>query len=260
VAYCLLPDYAHLAIELGTVPAATLLHDLTQHYSRSMWDRRGERIIFRRHRILLVDPEYRCQLVRFVHRRTVEGDCIQLSNDYSHSSHRAYLGADAQPLVDTIPLLRDFNPRLDVARREYAIFVSQPPPWSQVRGFEHGLRRESRVFATPGYLRRIGLNAGLGLAHSLDTVVETIQRYRGITRDELMQSRSCSMDRALVAWYAEERKIATLCQVAHYFGKHHSTLRWGITRYRELFPEVFNLQNVHRFTTLLSCRPRTDKN
>jgi len=66
----------------------------------------------------------------------------------------------------------------------------------------------------------------------------------GVERSEVLsrsRQRRLSLARALITWYATERGVATLAEVARRLERDPSTLFVGVERYRTLRPELFNL-------------------
>ena len=55
------------------------------------------------------------------------------------------------------------------------------------------------------------------------------------------RQRRLALARALITWYATERGVATLAEVARRLQRDPSTLFVAVERYRMLRPELFNL-------------------
>jgi hypothetical protein len=81
-------------------------------------------------------------------------------------------------------------------------------------------------------------------SYSLDQVIDTVSCTLGVERSEVLsrsRQRRLSLARALITWYATERGVATLAEVARRLERDPSTLFVGVERYRNLRPELFNL-------------------
>ena len=81
-------------------------------------------------------------------------------------------------------------------------------------------------------------------SYSLDQVIDTVSTTLGVERSEVLsrsRQRRLSLARALITWYATERGVATLAEVARRLERDPSTLFVGVERYRTLRPELFNL-------------------
>jgi len=59
------------------------------------------------------------------------------------------------------------------------------------------------------------------------------------------RQREVTLARALIAWYATERRVATLSEVARYLRRDPSTLSVAVSRYRLCRPELFKLTALH---------------
>ena len=95
-------------------------------------------------------------------------------------------------------------------------------------------------------------------SYSLDQVIDTVSCTLGVERSEVLsrsRQRRLSLARALITWYATERGVATLAEVARRLERDPSTLFVGVERYRTLRPELFNLTALPDTGPLL--RPTT---
>jgi hypothetical protein len=95
-------------------------------------------------------------------------------------------------------------------------------------------------------------------SYSLDQVIDTVSCTLGVERSEVLsrsRQRRLSLARALITWYATERGVATLAEVARRLERDPSTLFVGVERYRNLRPELFNLTALPDTGPLL--RPAT---
>ena len=95
---------------------------------------------------------------------------------------------------------------------------------------------------------------------SLDDIAEHVARVHDIQRAQLL-SRSRRQDlvlaRAQLAWYATERRVATLCEVARYLRRSASSLTRAIARHQRRQPELFTFDAFTSFVpiaTLASSR------
>jgi putative transposase len=81
----------------------------------------------------------------------------------------------------------------------------------------------------------------------------------GVERSEVLsrsRQRRLSLARALITWYATERGVATLAEVARRLERDPSTLFVGVERYRTLRPELFNLTALPDTGPLLRQAPQ----
>ena len=90
--------------------------------------------------------------------------------------------------------------------------------------------------------------------HSLDQVIDTVSSKLGLERTEVLsrsRQRRLALARALITWYATERGIATLAEVARRLERDPSTLFVAVERYRTLRPDLFNIGSLHDSGPLL---------
>src|SRR5438477_81690 len=98
------------------------------------------------------------------------------------------------------------------------------------------------------YARRVHRRAG-ELGHLFQQryhalLIDTVTCTLGLERSEVLsrsRQRRLALARALITWYATERGVATLAEVARRLQRDPSTLFVAVERYRTLRPELFNL-------------------
>jgi chromosomal replication initiation ATPase DnaA len=94
--------------------------------------------------------------------------------------------------------------------------------------------------------------------YSLDQVIDTVTCTLGLERSEVLsrsRQRRLALARALITWYATERGVATLAEVARRLQRDPSTLFVAVERYRTLRPELFNLTALQDSGPLLRQLP-----
>jgi hypothetical protein len=72
------------------------------------------------------------------------------------------------------------------------------------------------------------------------------------------RQRQLALARALIAWFATERRICTLSEVARRLRRDPSTLSVAISRYRELRPDLFKLNALHYLVPIGSQEMRVE--
>ena len=92
--------------------------------------------------------------------------------------------------------------------------------------------------------------------YSLDQVIDTVTCTLGLERSEVLsrsRQRRLALARALITWYATERGVATLAEVARRLQRDPSTLFVAVERYRTLRPELFNLTALAGFRAVAAA-------
>jgi len=125
-AYCLMPNHVHLLIEQADDPISRIMQRLltsfSQYHNRK-YGKSGHLLQGRYKAILCQSDQYLAELVRYIHLNPVRARMVRSPEEFEYSSHRAYVGKDCAPLVDSEPLLRHFGARKSQARNRFSVFV-----------------------------------------------------------------------------------------------------------------------------------------
>jgi hypothetical protein len=121
----------------------------------------------------------------------------------------------------------------------------EAPALDEGAHFERGSDDDPRVLGDRQFMADIPRHMRVyRSSYSLDQVIDTVSCTLGVERSEVLsrsRQRRLSLARALITWYATERGVATLAEVARRLERDPSTLFVGVERYRTLRPELFNL-------------------
>jgi putative transposase len=103
LAYCLMDNHVHLALEMGKVPVSRIMLALQSSYTQ-WFNRRHDRVghLFQgRYKAFLVEKDrYFQALLRYIHRNPVEAGVAARPDTYRWSSDRAYRGGKAPEWLD----------------------------------------------------------------------------------------------------------------------------------------------------------------
>lgn len=116
LAYCLMGNHFHLAIQVGTVTLSSIMHRLLTGHAKAM-NRRGDRtghLFWSRHEaILCCDEKYLAGLIRYIHLNPVRAGLVTKAEDWPWSSLEGKpLPEDAAGNIDQF----DPWPRVDAAQ------------------------------------------------------------------------------------------------------------------------------------------------
>jgi REP element-mobilizing transposase RayT len=93
IAYCLMTNHVHLALETGKVPLSRILHGLQSSYTQA-FNRRHHRsghLFQGRYKAFLVDAgRYFLALLRYIHCNPLEARLVERAEDFVWSSDRFY--------------------------------------------------------------------------------------------------------------------------------------------------------------------------
>lgn len=247
-AFCWEVDAIHLALQVTDMPVGRLMQRLSSQYARRVHRRQGNggHLFQQRYHSLLIDPDaYLLKLIRYLHLIPVRAGIRADANDYELSSQRAYSGTAQISWLTTSVALRMLSQRPEQARLAYRQFMLEAPAPDEGVHFERGSDEDPRVLGDRQFVADIPRHMQVyRSSYSLDQVIDTVSCTLGVERSEVLsrsRQRRLSLARALITWYATERGVATLAEVARRLERDPSTLFVGVERYRTLRPELFNL-------------------
>jgi hypothetical protein len=123
--------------------------------------------------------------------------------------------------------------------------MSEPPAPHIAKLFKRGDPNNPGIVGSPEFISSLPRRARpYRCKMSLDDIIANVANLRGLDQDVILSKsrvRECVLARAMIAWYAVERGVANLNQVAVYLRRDPSTLSVAVTRYRTLRPDLFTL-------------------
>jgi REP element-mobilizing transposase RayT len=127
-AYILMSNHVHLLIETGDIPLSKILQGVNQRYTM-YYNRRYKTVghLFQgRYKAILCDRDrYLLALIKYIHYNPLRAKIAESLDQYTWSSHRAYLTKTEQSaLLDTDLVLRMFSENKSRARKQYAMFMN----------------------------------------------------------------------------------------------------------------------------------------
>jgi hypothetical protein len=249
-AYCWAPQAIHMLVQIDEVSVGRFMQGLTSRYARSIHQRAGESGHFfqQRYQAMLVDSDtYLLKLLRYIHYIPELLGLVDDARDYPHTSHRAYLRAAEVPWLATRKALHAFGE--DDAISAYRESMSHAPSAQDLALFERGGTDDLRVIGSPEFLRNLPRESRTYRSKvSLDQVIHSVTFAMGVEREHVLSSsrkRDLALARALIAWFAMERRVCTLSEVARRLRRDPSTLSVAVSRYRERRPDLFKLNSLH---------------
>ena len=229
LAYCLMPNHVHLALQTGPVPVSRVVHAVHSRYAQHFNRRytRSGHLFQGRFQGFVVDRDaYLLEVVRYIHRNPVKARLATRPEDFPWSSHRHYLGTAPAWLAtgEALSLLAGSRPK---ARRLFQEFVAG----AGAGGYEPEQALFGAVVGRDDFVREALAKAGQSdLVRRLLTV-EAVARLVG-AREEVSLAdlsgprrlRSLSRARSLCALLGREAGGIPLARTARFLRRDPSTI------------------------------------
>lgn len=250
-AYCWTPDAIYLVVRAGEAPVGRLMQGLTSRYARYVHRRDGGSGHFfkARYQAVLFDAEvYLSRLIRYVHHLPVLSGLVSHPNQYAYSSYPVYSG------VLEIPWICVHAVRQTGQSGHDDVSLMSAPTDEDVELLRHCGKNNARVLGGPEFVA--SLPRHVRKIHSkvtLEQILCAVSQALGVQRDHIVSAsrrRDLALARALVAWFAIERKVATLTEVSRRLNRDPSTLSVAISRYSVSRPDLFRLNALHYLTPI----------
>jgi putative transposase len=245
--YCWMPDAIHMAVQIDSVPVGDFMRELASRYAQSVHLRTGERgQFFRRpYESTLIDSDaYLRMLIHYLHYIPVLAGFVPKPDDYPHSSHRAYLGG-GHHWLQTRPVLQLID-SFDDDRIPYRRLMAEAPPATIKTQLELGDAKTPGILGDSEFIARLPRRGRPSCSKwSLDEIAAHVARTHDVPPAHLLsrcRRRQLVLARAQIAWYATERRVASLGEVARYLGHSASALTRAITRHQQRQPELFRIE------------------
>jgi putative transposase len=108
-AYCLMPNHAHLLVEVSGEPLSKFMQGVQQGYTQ-YYNLRHSKVghLFQgRYRAIICDKdEYLLGLVRYIHLNPVRAKMVRKPEEYSYSGHGEYCGRKGARIIESSMVLK----------------------------------------------------------------------------------------------------------------------------------------------------------
>lgn len=249
-AYCWLPHALHLAVRTREIRVGRFMQGFTSGYARYVHAHSHERghLFAQRFQSLLIDPNaWLPALVRYIHHAPVRANEATTPDDFPHSSHHAYAETASPAWLDRDTVRQLLHEQGLTTRLQQRAWLDTPPTAEELTLFGRNGTRHTRILGDAEFSQRLPRAhrpARSPATLTLMQLIEAIAIQQNATKEEILslsRRRTSSLARALVAWHAVERRIATLGEVARLLQRDPSTLSKAVTRHRERHPALFRL-------------------
>ena len=237
-AYCLMPTYLRLVVEVADVPLSRVMQQLGFRYTRwfNDWHQQAGHLFQGRYKAILIDPEkYLLDLVRAVHltpaREGAESDPMR----YAWSSHRAYCGREKVVWLSTERTFLQIEETGIRALMQFHAYVNEGLAHKQMTDFSTGGPSDPRILGEEEFVRGVMKLSRQKYFPKInpDRVFRIVlERYK-LTEDDLAapgKNRQCAEARAYLAWLFLETGCGTLTALGERLGRDVSSLSSAVRR------------------------------
>jgi REP-associated tyrosine transposase len=255
LAYCLMSNHVHLAVETGKIPLSRIMRSINTScagYFNARHRRTG--YLFQgRYKAFLVDQdEYLVSLVRYIHENPVRAGIVKRPGEYRWSSHRSHLDGGPRWLA-TDEVLGRFGRSRSTARKNFAAFFGEEEklPYSSARRYVQTVVGEEGF--AQSVLERPEDDALLIRRIEPERLVEWVSRAENVDAGELSglgRGRDISRVRAICGYLGREVARLPLSRIARVLNRDTSTLWRDVARLEA------EMANDKRLTGKLTSRGR----
>ncbi|TYP00355.1 REP element-mobilizing transposase RayT [Geothermobacter ehrlichii] len=224
-AFCLMSNHLHLALQVGEVPLSRFMQNISFRYTQYLNRKRKTtgHLFQGRYKALLVDADsYLLELVRYIHLNPVRAGMANYPDEWSWSSHGAYLGRQTFPWLTTEWILGQLATEEDKAIERYRQFVSDGLHEGHRKEFHRG-SFEGRVLGDDTFIERAMARSEQTMLRklSVEEVMSTVASAYDLNPEELAdrsRNRKLAEARAMVALLVRESEGMTLTSLADCLG------------------------------------------
>lgn len=241
-AFCLMTNHVHLEIQVGDFSLSRIMQNVSQRYTQWFnWHHNKSGHVFQgRYKAVMVDSdEYLLELAAYIHLNPVRAHMTDRPEKYPWSSHRAYLGKENLPWLETNFVLSQFSSNEKKARAKFTAFVAERIADGRRNEFHGEKTTDSRICGDDKFVDVV-LTAAEAFPEQkpgVCEVVAVVKRMYGISEDQLKsqgRERVICEARALAAWATLEISCGKLVELANLLHRNPSTLTCAVRRIEKL--------------------------
>ena len=239
LAFCLMDNHVHLAVERGEEKLSRVMLALQSSYTQAFNRRHGRvgHLFQGRYQAFLVEKErYLLALIRYIHRNPVRAGVVARPPDFVWSSDRYYRRGKGPEWLDLDPVLSLFGEGRRIAVSQYRRFMGDETAdsYEDLKSYARVIKGDES-FAQRA-LKQAGARQPAKLGLTERHVAGVVGEASGFTQGELASAgryRSHSRARILAAYLARAEAGIAVARMARYFGREESTLVRGVLRFEE---------------------------
>jgi len=260
LAFCLMGNHLHLAVERGPTKLSRVMLALQSAYTQWFNPRHGRvgHLFQGRYRAFLIEKDrYLLALIRYIHRNPLEAGLVPRPEDYAWSSDRYYRARKPPDWLDIDRVLPLLGPTRRVATARYRRLMGDEmeESYEDVQSYAQASKGD-KTFAER-VLRESGVPPIVGKLTEAK-VVSVVAAGLGVRASDLVgggRQRTLSRARNIAAYIGRAAGGIPVARMARYFGREESTLARGVVRLEEtLARESAVRRRVARLTAGLQPR------
>ena len=186
----------------------------------------------------MVDGDaYLLELVRYIHLNPIRVRMVKNPEDFSWSSHNAYLGYEELPWLTTNSVLHQFSQSIPEAILYFREFVEEGREEGRRREFHQGIRgiKAGELFGDDNFIEDVFECIGKTPPSSTDisTIIEEVCNLYKLTIEDLAapgKGQLASEARAVAAWIVRDLPDLYLVDLGRIFKRDLATLSGSIER------------------------------
>jgi len=246
--YCWAKDHVQLAVQVGEIPLAKVMQNLSFRYTRyfnKKHNRTGPLFHGRYKAILIEKDEYLNDLVRYIHYNPVRSRAAKNAEAAKWTSYGAYLKGDGQTWLDIDTVLSSFGKTSKTSVKAFGRFMDagkdEGVRTDLVRGTEGG-----RVLGSKRFVKKaLKPVKAVPQPMTLNQLVKRVCKAEGVKEAALTsesRARHESQIRQTITYLAMELNVATLTAMADRFKRDLTTMSRNQRYYRDKLAVDSNLQ------------------
>ncbi len=237
-AYCLMPTYLQLVIEVDEVPLSRVMQQLGFRYTRwfNDWHGQAGHLFQGRYKAILIDPErYLLDLVRHLHLAPVLANLEADPMRYPWSSHRAYCGREKVIWLSTERTYLQIEETGIRALMKFHGYVNEGLQAPAAVDFQRGGPADPRILGAEDYVSgvmKLARQKYQPRTRPEKVIRAVLERYK-LSEEELAapgKNRLCAEARAYLAWLFLETGCETLTALGERLGRDVSSLSSAVRR------------------------------
>jgi putative transposase len=249
LAYCLMDNHVHLALERGPTALSKVMHALHSAYAQRFNRRHGRvgHLFQGRYKAYLVQEErYLLTLIRYIHLNPVAAGLVDRPESFRWVTDRCYRYGEGPRWLATDVLLTRLDSNVGHARAVYARLMAEGAgqSWEDLAAYHDAIKGE-RAFAH----RTL---AALGEGHRVASVDWSPEKVAALVANAegvpLARFRSTgrapaeSRARRIAAYLGNREAGLSIASMARFFGREESTMNRGVHLLEELMNQDQSLQ------------------